>query len=220
MYSFTEENYLKAIYKLHERSSESVSTNAIAELLHTKAASVTDMLQKLSTKKLLKYEKYKGVSLTEKGKRIALDIVRKHRLWEVFLHEKLGFGWDEVHDMAEQLEHIQSELLVNKLDDFLGNPTHDPHGDPIPTRQGELKKSNLILLNAVKPGIKVIMLGVVDHSPVFLKHLDKLGITLGMEIEVLEVNDFDGSLHVQLNHKKQMDMSKDVARNILVSEKS
>lgn len=220
MYSFTEENYLKAIYKLNERSSESVSTNAIAELLQTKAASVTDMLQKLSTKKLLKYEKYKGVSLTEKGKRIALDIVRKHRLWEVFLHEKLGFGWDEVHDMAEQLEHIQSELLVNKLDDFLGNPTHDPHGDPIPTRQGELKKSNLILLNTVKPGPIVIMLGVVDHSPVFLKHLDKLGITLGLEIEVLEVNDYDGSLHVQLNHKKQMDMSKDVARNILVSEKN
>lgn len=220
MYSFTEENYLKAIYKLNERSSDSVNTNAIAELLQTKAASVTDMLQKLSVKKLLKYEKYRGVTLTEKGKKIALDIVRKHRLWEVFLHEKLGFGWDEVHEMAEQLEHIQSELLVNKLDDFLGNPTHDPHGDPIPTRQGEIKNGNYMLLNTVKTGNKMVMLGVVDHSPVFLKHLDKLGITLGILIEVLDINEYDGSVHILVNNKRQMDMSKDVARNILVAEKS
>lgn len=219
MYSFTEENYLKAIYKLNERNSDNVSTNAIAELLQTRAASVTDMLQKLSAKKLLKYEKYKGVLLTDKGKKVALEVVRKHRLWEVFLFEKLHFGWDEVHDIAEQLEHIQSERLIDKLDDFLGNPTHDPHGDPIPTKQGELKKSNLLLLSNLTPGTKAVMLGVVDHSPVFLKHLDKLEITLGIQFELIEVNEYDGSLRIKAGGKKASDMSKDVAKNILVSVK-
>ena len=219
MYSFTEENYLKAIYKLHERSEESVNTNAIAEVLKTKAASVTDMLQKLSTKKLLKYEKYKGVLLTDKGRKVAVEIVRKHRLWETFLFDKLQFGWDEVHDLAEQLEHIQSEYLINKLDDFLDNPTHDPHGDPIPTRQGIIRKSELQLLSSITPGTKVVMSGVVDHGSLFLQHLNKLQINLGKRFEMMEVNAYDGSVKLKTDDNKLMEMSKDVAKNILVSIK-
>jgi len=219
MYSFTEENYLKAIYKLYERSEESVNTNAIAEVLKTKAASVTDMLQKLSTKKLLKYEKYKGVLLTDKGRKVAIEIVRKHRLWETFLFDKLKFGWDEVHDLAEQLEHIQSEYLINKLDDFLDNPTHDPHGDPIPTRQGIIRKAELQLLSSISPGTKVVMSGVVDHGTLFLQHLNKLQINLGKRFEMVEVNEYDGSVKLKTDENKLMDMSKDVAKNILVSIK-
>ena len=138
--TFSEENYLKTIYHLTIISDSEISTNAIAEKMETKASSVTDMLKKLAEKDLVDYKKYQGVSLTEKGKLSAKMIVRKHRLWEVFLVEKLDFSWDEVHDIAEQLEHIKSEKLINKLDDFLGNPTEDPHGDPIPDKNGKLPK--------------------------------------------------------------------------------
>jgi DtxR family Mn-dependent transcriptional regulator len=216
MYSFTEENYLKAIYKLSEREPESITTNAIAEVLETKAASVTDMIKKLSDKKLLKYEKYRGVTLTEKGRLIAVETVRKHRLWETFLHEKLEFGWDEVHDIAEQLEHINSEALTNKLDDFLGNPSHDPHGDPIPTRTGEIKRSNLILLCDAKLKQKVIMSGVVDHSAPFLQHLNKIALSLGSQIELLDKNEYDGSIEIKLAPSGHLHLSKEVAKNILV----
>jgi DtxR family Mn-dependent transcriptional regulator len=216
MYSFTEENYLKSIYKLSERVDSKITTNAIAELLKTKAASVTDMVQKLSDKKLLKYEKYKGVSLTEKGRLVAVETVRKHRLWEVFLFEKLQFGWDEVHDIAEQLEHINSEVLTNKLDDFLGNPSHDPHGDPIPTRNGEIKKSNLILLCDAKLKQKLIMSGVADHSASFLQHLNKIAITLGSKLELIDKNEYDGSIEIKVMADKHLHLSKEVAKNILV----
>ena len=216
MYSFTEENYLKSIYKLSERVDSKITTNAIAELLKTKAASVTDMVQKLSDKKLLKYEKYKGVSLTEKGRLVAVETVRKHRLWEVFLFEKLQFGWDEVHDIAEQLEHINSEVLTNKLDDFLGNPSHDPHGDPIPTRNGEIKKSNLILLCDAKLKQKLIMSGVADHSASFLQHLNKIAITLGSKLELIDKNEYDGSIEIKVVADKNLHLSKEVAKNILV----
>lgn len=216
MYSFTEENYLKAIYKLSEREPDSITTNAIAEVLETKAASVTDMIKKLSDKKLLKYEKYRGVTLTEKGRLIAVETVRKHRLWETFLHEKLEFGWDEVHDIAEQLEHINSEVLTNKLDDFLGNPSHDPHGDPIPTRSGEIKKSNLMLLCDAKLKQKVIMSGVVDHSAPFLQHLNKISLSLGSQIELLDKNEYDGSIEIKLFPASHLHLSKEVAKNILV----
>jgi DtxR family Mn-dependent transcriptional regulator len=219
MYSFTEENYLKAIYKLSERNNDSITTNAIAEVLDTKAASVTDMIKKLSDKKLLKYEKYYGVTLTEKGKIIAIELVRKHRLWETFLHEKLEFGWDEVHDIAEQLEHINSETLTNKLDDFLGNPTHDPHGDPIPTRTGEINTSNFILLSDLMPKQKGIMSGVVDHSPAFLQHLNKISLTLGLILELIERNEYDGSIEVKIGTNTRLHLSKEVAKNVLVKTK-
>ena len=220
MYSFTEENYLKAIYKLSEKDLGKITTNNIAELLDTKAASVTDMVQKLSDKKLLKYEKYRGVALTEKGKLVALETVRKHRLWEVFLFTKLQFGWDEVHDIAEQLEHINSELLTNKLDDFLGNPSHDPHGDPIPSRTGEIKKSDFILLCDAKANQPLLMCGVVDHSAVFLQHLNKIKISLGCEILLTDKNDYDGSISVQVQPNLQLQLSKEVSKNILVKVKS
>lgn len=216
MYSFTEENYLKAIYKLSERDQDKITTNAIAEVLETKPASVTDMIKKLSDKKLLKYEKYRGVTLTEKGRIIAVETVRKHRLWETFLCEKLKFGWEEVHDIAEQLEHIQSELLIDKLDEFLGNPTHDPHGDPIPGKNGEIKKSNFVILSTVKTGQRSVMSGVVDHSVAFLKHLDKTGLVLGKLLEIHDVNDYDGSVSVSINSGKPFHISRDVAKNILV----
>ncbi len=216
MYSITEENYLKAIYKLSEAGGGAVSTNAIAEATQTRAASVTDMIRKLSEKKLLKYEKYRGVTLTQKGKSVALETVRKHRLWEVFLCDKLQFGWDEVHDIAEQLEHIQSTLLVDKLDEFLGFPTHDPHGDPIPTKDGEFKKSEFVLLNTIPLYKEAVMSGVADHSTLFLQYLDKIGLTLGKICEVTEVNAYDGSMKLLLNKKQKTDISKEVARNVFV----
>jgi len=217
MYSHTEENYLKAIYKLYEQSSDHVNTNAVAEALNTRAASATDMLQKLSVKKLLRYEKYKGVLLTDKGRKVAIEIVRKHRLWETFLHNKLNFGWDEVHDMGEPLEHIQSSILTDRLDDFLGNPTHDPHGDPIPDKNGEINRSDLRLLSVCKKTEKIIMTGVVDHSSLFLQHLNKLQLSLGTPLEIIEINSYDGSLKIKINGKKSIEISRDVAKNILVS---
>ena len=173
MYSFTEENYLKAIYKLQELKAEAINTNSIAGVMATKAASVTDMIKKLSDKKLLKYQKYKGVQLTEAGKKIAVFTLRKHRLWETFLYNKLNFNWDEVHDLAEQLEHIQSIDLTDKLDKYLGFPTHDPHGDPIPERNGEIKTTNFILLSFLHKGNAGIISGVVNHSSIFCSTFKK-----------------------------------------------
>ncbi len=215
MYTLAEENYLKAIYALWEKSQESVNTNAIADKLQTKAASVTDMVKKLSDKKMLKYEKYKGVMLTDKGMKIAVSVVRKHRLWEVFLHEKLNFGWDEVHEIAEQLEHIDSPLLIDRLEEFLGFPAFDPHGDVIPGKNGEVKVSNFQVLSEVKVGANVIMSGVVDHSPSFLQYLDKLDLSLGVIFQLAENEMYDGSLVIKLNNKL-LQLSKEVARNILV----
>lgn len=215
MYSYTEENYLKAIYKLSEQETDNISTNAIADILQTKAASVTDMIKKLSEKKLLNYEKYKGVALTERGTQVAIGIVRKHRLWECFLYDKLHFGWDEVHEIAEQLEHINSEVLTNKLDEFLNFPSHDPHGDPIPTKNGEIHKSNFILLNEANIRANLVMSGVMDHTVVFLQHLNKIGLALGATIIITDKNTYDGSIEIRLSNKV-LQLSKDVAKNILV----
>jgi DtxR family Mn-dependent transcriptional regulator len=216
MYSYTEENYLKTIYKLSEQEADNISTNAIADLLQTKAASVTDMIKKLSGKKLLKYEKYKGVTLTERGKKVAIGTVRKHRLWECFLYDKLHFGWDEVHEIAEQLEHINSEALTDKLDAFLNFPSHDPHGDPIPTKSGEILKSNFILLCEANLNIILIMSGVVDHTAAFLQHLNKIELSLGSTITITDKNAYDGSIEIQLANNKRLQLSKEVAKNILV----
>lgn len=216
MYSFTEENYLKAIYKLQEQTGDSIPTNAIAQVLQTRAASVTDMIQKLSLKKLLRYEKYRGVSLTEKGRKVAVDTVRKHRLWETFLCEKLRFTWDQVHDIAEQLEHIQSAELIDRLDEFLDFPTHDPHGDPIPASGGEVRASNFILLTQLQPGDKAVLSGVVNHSPVFLRYLEQINLTLGKVFTVKEVLEFDRSMILHMHGKGQVQLSHDVIRNLLV----
>ena len=216
MHSFTEENYLKAIYHLSDQSNSGVSTNAIAEVTNTKAASVTDMLKKLADKKLINYIKYQGVTLTEVGLKAALNIIRKHRLWEVFLVEKLGFKWDEVHDIAEELEHINSAVLIERLDDFLGNPAADPHGDPIPDRTGNFLHKKLVKVSEMKQGQAGTISGVNEHSSVFLKHLEKLGLMLGTKIIIAELVEFDGSILLAVDKKKEITISREVAKNILV----
>lgn len=216
MHSFTEENYLKAIYHLSDQSNSGVSTNAIAEVTNTKAASVTDMLKKLADKKLINYIKYQGVTLTEIGLKAALNIIRKHRLWEVFLVEKLGFKWDEVHDIAEELEHINSAVLIERLNDFLGNPSSDPHGDPIPDRTGNFLHKKLVKVSEMRQEQAGTISGVNEHSSVFLKHLEKLGLTLGTKIIIAELVEFDGSIMLAVDEKKEITISREVAKNILV----
>ncbi|SHF87411.1 iron (metal) dependent repressor, DtxR family [Flavobacterium fluvii] len=213
--TFSEENYLKTIYHLTTISESGVSTNAIAEMMETKASSVTDMLKKLAEKDLVNYKKYQGVSLTEKGKLNAKMIVRKHRLWEVFLVDKLDFSWDEVHDIAEQLEHIKSEKLINKLDDFLGNPTEDPHGDPIPDANGQIINTEKHLLSELSENQNGICVGVKDTSPEFLKYLDKQEISLGSKIEIMGKESFDLSLKIKLNGR-ELTISNKIASNLFV----
>lgn len=213
--TFSEENYLKTIYHLTTVSEAEISTNAIAEMMETKASSVTDMLKKLAEKDLVNYKKYQGVSLTNKGKLTAKMIVRKHRLWEVFLVEKLDFSWDEVHDIAEQLEHIKSEKLINKLDDFLGNPTEDPHGDPIPNAKGQIIAIEKKLLSELSENQTVICIGVKDSSSEFLKYLDKYGIALGSRIEIIEKETFDFSLKIKLD-STHLTISNKIAGNLYV----
>jgi DtxR family Mn-dependent transcriptional regulator len=213
--TFSEENYLKTIYHLTIVSDAEVSTNAIAEMMETKASSVTDMLKKLAEKDYVNYIKYQGVSLTNKGKLTAKMIVRKHRLWEVFLVEKLNFPWDEVHDIAEQLEHIKSEKLINKLDDFLGNPTEDPHGDPIPNAKGQIISVEKQLLSELSENQIGICVGVKDSSSEFLKYLDKQGIALGSKIEIIEKETFDSSLKIKVD-SKELTISNKIGGNIFV----
>ncbi|MAY23906.1 MAG: iron-dependent repressor [Flavobacteriaceae bacterium] len=200
-FSLSEENYLKTIFHLEQHFKEGVSTNAIAEKLETKPSSVTDMVQKLAEKEVIRYVKYKGTTLTEKGRKVAIKIIRKHRLWEVFLVDKLDFQWDEVHEIAEQLEHIASEELINRLDEFLGFPTVDPHGDPIPTKEGLIKNSQKRLLSKLSVGEQGICVGVKDSESEFLKFLDKKNIAIGSQIEVLSKEEFDHSLQINLDGK-------------------
>ncbi|MEN9488210.1 MAG: hypothetical protein RL494_475 [Bacteroidota bacterium] len=213
--TFSEENYLKTIYHLTTILDSEVSTNAIAEKMETKASSVTDMLKKLADKNLVNYKKYQGVSLTNSGKLSAKMIVRKHRLWEVFLVEKLAFSWDEVHDIAEQLEHIKSEKLIAKLDDFLGNPTEDPHGDPIPNADGQIVSVEKQLLSELQVGQSGICVGVKDTSSEFLKYLDKQEIALGAKIEILSKEIFDLSLKIKVDIK-ELTISNKIASNLFI----
>lgn len=213
--TFSEENYLKTIYHITVVSHSEVSTNAIAEMMETKASSVTDMIKKLAEKDFVNYKKYQGVSLTDKGKLAAKMIVRKHRLWEVFLVEKLDFSWDEVHDIAEQLEHIKSEKLINKLDNFLGNPTTDPHGDPIPNAEGQILKIDKQLLSELSTKQKGICVGVKDTSSEFLKYLDKQKIALGSKIEVLSKESFDLSFRISVDGTV-LTISNKIASNLFV----
>ena len=213
--SFTEENYLKAIFSLAADKKKGVTTNSIAEKLNTKASSLTDMIKKLADKKLVKYEPYQGVTLTKVGEKIAVFTIRKHRLWEVFLVEKLKFGWDEVHDIAEQLEHIQSEELVNKLDGFLGFPKTDPHGDPIPDKNGKMySHPATILLCECKANDKGKISGVNDISSDFLKYLTEHELTLGANIKIIQRFDFDNSFEIEINRKKKITVSQLVTKNI------
>ena len=213
--TLSEENYLKTIYHLTSATNAEVSTNAIAEKMETKASSVTDMLKKLSEKDWVNYKKYQGVSLTENGQLAAKMIVRKHRLWEVFLTKVLKFGWDEVHDIAEQLEHIKSEQLINKLDNFLGNPTKDPHGDPIPDRNGKIIAIEKVLLSEVLPNQKCKCVGVKDSSTAFLKYLDNNRIALGTSIKMLSEEEFDLSLKIEIDDVAMV-ISHKIASNLYV----
>ena len=217
MLSYTEENYIKTIYKLSESGSREVNTNAIADTLQTKAASVSDMLKKLSSKNFIHYVKYRGVSLSPEGQKIALQIIRKHRLWEVFLVEKLHFNWDEVHEVAEELEHITSPLLVKRLDEFLGFPKTDPHGDPIPSEEGEINHPVQVLAADLQVNETGVISGVKDTRPLFLQHLDKIGINLGARITLVDRIEYDKSLELQFENQKTILISNEVARNLLVS---
>ena len=214
MNSQSEEDYLKALYHL-ETDFDAVSTNSIADYLVMKPSSVTDMLKKLAEKKFINYQKYKGTSLTKKGKLIALSIIRKHRLWETFLVEKLGFGWDQVHIIAEQLEHIKSEELIENLDNFLGNPKYDPHGDPIPNKDGEIEKMNQKLLVELKASQKGIITGVKKGTASLLNYLDKEKVKLGDSIKVIEILEFDGTYIVEIN-KRKLTFSEKICQNLLL----
>jgi DtxR family transcriptional regulator, Mn-dependent transcriptional regulator len=217
MLSFTEENYLKAIYRLSEDGAKAVLTNALADSMNTRAASVTDMVKRLSGKNLISYEKYYGVKITRQGKLAALMIVRKHRLWETFLVEKLQFSWDEVHEVAEQLEHIQSPMLIEKLDSFLGHPTVDPHGHPIPDKNGKIQEIKCLPLSEATIKRKAYIQSVKNGTPSFLQYLSKIGVYLGANIIVLEKIEFDGSLEILIDSKKKVFISKDAAQNLLVN---
>ncbi|RDC63589.1 metal-dependent transcriptional regulator [Adhaeribacter pallidiroseus] len=217
MLSYTEENYIKTIYKLSQGVDKEVNTNAIAETLQTKAASVSDMLRKLSSKNIIFYVKYRGVSLSPEGQRIALQIIRKHRLWEVFLVEKLHFNWDEVHEVAEELEHITSPLLVQRLDEFLDFPKTDPHGDPIPSADGILTDPVKVVAADLEVNTTGVVSGVKDTRPLFLQHLDKIGLHLGVQITVLDQIAYDKSLEIKVENNKTLVISHEVARNLLVS---
>lgn len=218
--SHTEENYLKAIFKISEKEEKPASTNAISTEIQTSAASVTDMLKRLSEKELIHYEKYKGVTLTMQGNRLATQLIRKHRLWEVFLVEKLDFSWDQVHEMAEQLEHIKSEELVERLDDFLGKPQFDPHGDPIPDADGNFAFRKQILLADMNVGDQGVVVGVQDHSTAFLQYLDRLDLVLGVGIEVIERFGYDESVKIKLKGEKEQILSKKVCQNLFIQKRT
>ena len=218
MFTLSEENYLKAIYHLQNETSGEVSTNAIAERIKAKASSVSDMLKKLAEKEVVLYKKHRGVSLTKLGMQSASKVVRKHRLWEVFLADKLHFPWDEVHDIAEQLEHIKSEKLTERLDQFLGFPKHDPHGDPIPDRFGNVQDSEKKILSELIIGQEATLVGVGDSSAKFLQFLDKNKIALWKSIIVLEKEDFDNSLRIKINDQT-LHISEQIATNLYIKEK-
>lgn len=211
----SEENYLKVIYHLSLVSPKGVNTNAIAGMLETKASSVTDMMKKLAEKELVLYQKYQGVTLTEKGFLSAKMIVRKHRLWEVFLVEKLDFAWDEVHEIAEELEHIKNDKLIKKLSEKLGHPNFDPHGDPIPDEKGKIQKSNFIKLSEAKIKSNYKIMGVTDHSTAFLKYLEKHQLIIGASINIKTIEEFDNSI-ILVCQKKEVSISPKAAECIIV----
>ncbi|MBL7826073.1 MAG: metal-dependent transcriptional regulator [Saprospiraceae bacterium] len=208
-----EENYLKAIFKIAEQEDKPVQTNAIAHEMNTAAASVTDMLKRLAEKQLITYEKYRGVQLSPAGNQIATVLIRKHRLWETFLVDKLGFPWDQVHELAEQLEHIQSDTLTSRLDQFLGFPSFDPHGDPIPDAQGRWNRRAQIALSDMQAGQKGKLTAVADDAALFLQYLDQLGLALHAEITVLERFPFDQSMKVLIGEKATV-LSEKVCQNL------
>ena len=216
--TFTEENYLKAIYSIqHNNDSGEVSVNEIAERMQTRPATVTDMLRKLSEKTLIHYEKYKKLKLSELGTTEALKIIRKHRLWETFLHDKLNFSWDEVHEVAEQLEHIHSPKLIDRLDEYLSYPKFDPHGDPIPDSKGELPFSSTLLLSKAEVGTEHLIVAVKDTSVSFLQQLERLGLQIGTRLLIMERMPYDNTILVRQDKQSPAMLSEKIAMNLIVS---
>jgi DtxR family Mn-dependent transcriptional regulator len=218
MQTFSEENYLKIIYNLDKQGVKKVTPTAIAKALMNNPASVIDMLKKLVDKKLIVYDKTKGAKLTSPGKAIAISVIRRHRLWEVFLQEKLAYDWDQVHDIAEQLEHIRSPDLADRLDKFLGFPKYDPHGDPIPSANGEMVFTSRLILEEAAVGKTYKVIGVKDSNPEFLQYLKRLDIGIGTTIIVKEKITFDNSLMIQIGKNRQTTVSRVFSQNLLVCE--
>lgn len=208
-----EEDYIKAIYHLGVKGQATITTNAIAAKMETKPSSVTDMIKKLSDKQLVFYKKYKGVSLTEAGNLYALSVIRRQRLWEVFLAEKLEVPEEEVPDLADRLEHINSEQLIARLDAYLGNPRVGFLGNSIPYKDGKFKRSVKKLLNEISPGTEGICVGVKDTSSAFLKFLEKKHIALGDTVAILEREEFDGSMKIEID-QKEIQISEQIASNL------
>ena len=217
MLSLAEENHLKTIWHLSEAGQRSVTTTELAGRMNTKPASVTDMMKKLSAKKLIRYERYRGVSITDQGAADALAIIRKHRLWETFLVEKLGFRWHEVHEVAEQLEHVQSRLLVDRLDDFLGNPSADPHGHSIPDREGKFRQPTGTPLSEMISAYALKVISIRNGAPELLQYLTRIGIYIGAVIEVTERRPFDGSMEVRIDGGRETILSREVSETIIVT---
>jgi len=215
MHTLSEENYLKVIFNL-SASGDKITPTAIAEALNNNPASVIDMIRKLAEKELISYDKKSGAKLSVTGQKAAINIVRKHRLWEVFLKEKLGYTWDEVHDVAEQLEHIQHPDLANRLDEFLGFPQYDPHGDPIPQANGKMAKAYKTTLADVEAGKTCQVFAVKDTSSTFLQYLQKLGIDIGTRIRLVEKIAFDDSLIIAVDKDINTTVSRKFAEHVLV----
>lgn len=216
MHTQTEENYLKAIYHLSVKKTDPVNTSSIAFSLATTSASVTDMLKKLAEKNLVEYEKYKGVRITRKGEKVAINIVRKHRLWEVFLTQTLKFKWDEVHSMAEELEHVSSDELIKRLEEYLGFPRFDPHGDPIPDLLGKISSTSNLCLSDCDKEKRYTLTGVNDHSVAFLQYLERNGLKPGISVRIIEIQLYDKSMLIELKNKSKLSISNDVSKNLLV----
>lgn len=212
----TEENYLKTIFKLSQADLTKVSLTAIAEQMEINSASVIDMVKKLAIKGWLIYDKKNGAQLTETGQKSALLIIRKHRLWEVFLYEKLQYGWDEVHSMAEQLEHIHHHDLADRLEAFLGHPEYDPHGDPIPQSNGKIPTLQGVLLDDAKINDSCEVVAVKDTSSLFLQYLGKLSLAIGSKIEVQDKIEFDGSMIIKINNQSVVTISQKLSENLIV----
>jgi DtxR family Mn-dependent transcriptional regulator len=217
MHSYTEENYIKAIYKLSAGTDSAVTTNALAEAMATRPASVSDMMKKLAAKNIIDYVKYQGVSLTPVGLQVALALVRRHRLWEVFLVQQLKFKWDEVHEVAEELEHVKSELLIKRLDEFLGFPEIDPHGDPIPAEDGSIQQQPTELLSELEVEQSAIVRAVKNTQPLFLQYLDKLGIRIGSKIKVTDKVAYDNSLEIMIDNRTSRFIPPSAAASIIIS---
>lgn len=214
-YSISEENHLKAIFHL-QADSNLVTTNALALELNTSAASVTDMLKKLKQKKLLHYQPYRGFKLSVEGKKVALDIVRRHRLWEYFLSEKLKFTWDEVHELAEELEHVNNKKLTDRLDEYLGHPKFDPHGDPIPDSSGKMTASQLVDLTKITENKSVEVCNVGNQSAEILDLLKHNKIQIGTRLEVKRIFPFDHSMEIKVKSFPAITISEQLAENIYV----